>query len=113
MNKIKVTRDREEEDKKGWDQLHKDLKDPTLWEKSEGKDLDQVIEAVAPLKKGRPKSEVPTKGVFVKLPLELIDELKTEARLLNIGYQSILKIAITEHLRTKKEERERAKKAKY
>lgn len=51
-------------------------------------------------RRGRPKSEDEHKGIFMNLPLDLLNALKRKAKTLNIGYQSYIKMALTQHLGT-------------
>ena len=110
-----------------------DKKDGDKWEKGDyGKNpkfmadasppmTANIQKAVESLRRGRPRSEVESKGVFMNLPVELLAAIKLQAKQLNIGYQSYIKIALTQYLKTAEaveasspttEKRVRAKKAK-
>ena len=100
----KLAKKIEQEDREGWEGLHTDLKDKSLWAKTDGNDLKTTKEAISSIKatRGRPKSEVEFKGVYINLPIDLLEELKSEALKLNIGYQSYIKLSLTEQLKNKK-----------
>jgi hypothetical protein len=58
---------------------------------------------------GRPKSDEPLVAVYMKWPESLLANAKEEARRLNIGYQSFIKMAVTEYIRLRRaRERETA-----
>jgi hypothetical protein len=51
---------------------------------------------------GRPKSDEPLVAIYMKWPESLLANAKEEARRLNIGYQSFIKMAVTEYIRLRR-----------
>lgn len=123
---IKRTKDIDSELAEKWNAEDRD--DGDKWEKGDyGKNpkymrdaspaetakIEKAVESLG-RRRGRPKSEIESKGVFMNLPLELLDAIKLQAKKLNIGYQSYIKIALTQFLKTADavEENETTPKAK-
>ena len=79
-------------------------KNPKFMQDASPKETAKLQEAAASIRnerrRGRPKSEDEHKGIFMNFPLDLLNALKLRAKKLNIGYQSYIKMALTQHLGT-------------
>ncbi len=103
----KITIRQEKGSQKEWDTLEQELKDPSLWQEAKSEIQSEFQQAKESLikKRGRPKNEEETHGIFIKLPLSLISEIKEEAKENHLGYQSLIKMILSKHIRTEKEKK--------
>ena len=103
MSKIIIQQGKDSQ--KEWEALEQDVKTPSLWQeaKSEIQSEFQAAKESLRKKRGRPKNEEETHGVFIKLPLSLITEIKEEAKENHLGYQSLIKMILSQHIRAEKE----------
>ena len=106
MSFIKIIKNdkKDAESEKELESLHRELEDPTLWKESNNDvqvEFDQAKKSLLK-KRGRPKNEEPTQGIFIKLPLSLIAEIKEKAKKSHVGYQSLIKMILSQHVQEDK-----------
>ena len=105
MSSIKIRNEKESEEE--FEDLEHELKDPSLWKEATiniQSEFEKVKESLVK-KRGRPKNEEETQGVFIKLPISLISNIKDEAKESHIGYQSLIKMILSKHVRNEKEKK--------
>jgi hypothetical protein len=98
MSSIKIRNEKESE--KDWESLEHEMKDDSLWKDATAaiqSEFEKVKDSLVK-KRGRPKNEEETQGVFIKLPLD-------EAKESHIGYQSLIKMILSKHVRDEKEKK--------
>ena len=63
------------------------------------KDIEKIVASLKRQReRGRPKSDLETKGIYINLPVDLLALIKLKAKKLNIGYQSYIKMILTKQL---------------
>jgi hypothetical protein len=81
---------------------------PSDWVAVEGQEADELWSAVESAKEairrrsGRPRSPEPLEAVHMKWPESLLTTVKDEAAKLSIGYQSFIRMAVSEYIRQRR-----------
>lgn len=92
----------------------KELEDPSQVEQTHPSDWAPAEEQwstverakeTTPRRSGRPRSPEPLEAVHMKWPETLLTTVKNEAAKLSLGYQSFIRMAVSEYIRQRREGR--------